>query len=110
MITVEIQAVTITFYGSGGSADSYNLIGQCQTNVTNYGTGVVYDNSNYNTRTWMVTAEIPECSEDFRYKWKQSDTRDGTESKPAVVPFKYLKDHQFMVIYAAIKGPDLIRK
>ena len=58
----------------------------------------------------MVTAEIPECSEDFKYKWKEPDNTNEEEINFATISREYLEDHKFMVIYAAIKGPDLIRK
>ena len=58
----------------------------------------------------MVTAEIPECSEEFRYKWRESDTRDGKESNLVPISREYLKDHRFMVIYSALLGQNLIRK
>ena len=56
----------------------------------------------------MVTAEIPECSENFRYKWRESGT--NKDSKSFRIFFSYLKKNQFIVIYSTIIATDLIRK
>ena len=57
----------------------------------------------------MVTAEIPECSEEFRYRWRESGTRK--ESKSVGIPSAILKEQKVIVTYSAIQlESDLIRK
>ena len=105
---MDTRSTRITFYGSGGSADSYQLIRKYQESVTNYGTGVVYTDSNSNTRTWNVTAEIPECSKDIKWKWREHRGKSIKDSSTAVIDCKLLGTHKHAAVYSVLAESSMI--
>ena len=88
---VDCTATKVTFYGSNGTAVSYDLTGGCNGASDYYGTGSVdfYGDSDKQQPTgqWTVIAVIPDCSGDFLWKWRvtggnHESTQNGDRKLP----------------------------
>lgn len=114
------MAARITFHGSGGSGKSYNLKGGCNGASNNYGVGVVdfYGDADTKSPTgqWTVTADIPDCPKEFRWKWEETgknseEFQDNSHGGHRHIPKDDL-DRPYAVVYSILgtHGEAPIRK